>query len=111
MQAINLLTSIKDEELRHKPAVLASLLTLQEQQQNLAGAIATVQEGLQWWQNSMTAEPPQKTATVSWLRQQMVQLQLKAGQERRNMYCFQRCLHHVECMIHLTIYHIYPMAG
>ena len=85
MQAINLLASIKDEELRHKPAVVASLLTLQEQQ-NLAGAIATVQEGLQWWQNSMTAEQPEKTAAVSWLRQQMVQLQLKAGQERHQLY-------------------------
>ena len=79
LQAISILDSIKDEEVRHKPAVLATQIGLQEQQQDLAGALSTAQEGLQWWQNSMTADKPQKAAAHTWLLQQLVHLQLKTG--------------------------------
>lgn len=79
LQAISILDGINDEEVRHKPAVLATLLALQEQQQDLAGAIQRVQEGLQWWQGSMTAHKGQKAAAQTWLLQQLVQLQLKTG--------------------------------
>lgn len=69
--------SIQDPELQHKPAVLATCLALLEQGGDVAGAISRVQEGLQWWQNSMTAEPGAQAAAQSWLQQQMVHLQLK----------------------------------
>lgn len=79
VQAISILDGISDEEVRHKPAVLATQLALQEQQQDLAGAIKRSQEGLQWWQGSMTADKGQKAAAQTWLLQQLVHLQLKAG--------------------------------
>lgn len=79
LQAISILDSIKDEEVRNKPAVLATQITLQEQQQDLAGGLSTAQEGLQWWQNSMTADKSQQAAAQTWLLQQLVHLQLKTG--------------------------------
>ncbi len=90
LQAINILNGITDEEVRHKPAVLATQLALQEQQPNLAGAISTVQEGLTWWQNSMTADKTEKSTAQSWLQQQMVQLQLKAGDRQSASQAFQK---------------------
>jgi len=81
---------ITDEEVRHKPAVLATQLALQEQQPNLAGAISTVQEGLTWWQNSMTADKTEKSTAQSWLQQQMVHLQLKAGDRQSASQAFQK---------------------
>lgn len=80
MQAVSILDSISDVEVRHKPAILASQLALQEQQQDVAGAIKTAQEGLQWWQDSMTADKSEKAAAQSFLLQQLVHLQLKAGE-------------------------------
>ena len=77
VQAANILSSIQDSELQHKPAVLATCLALLEQQGDVAGAISRVQEGLHWWQSSMTAEPAAQAAAQSWLHQQMVHLQLK----------------------------------
>ena len=77
LQAASVLGSIQDPELQHKPAVLATCLSLLEQQGNVAGAISRVQEGLDWWQNSMTADKASQAAAVSWLQQQMVHLQLK----------------------------------
>ena len=78
-QAVTILSGIADEEIRFKPAVLATQLGLQEQQQDLAGALSTAQEGLQWWQNSMTAGKAEQSAAQTWLLQQIVHLQLKAG--------------------------------
>ena len=78
-QAVSILDSIEDQEVRHKPAVLATQIALQQQQQDVAGALSTAREGLQWWQNSMTAEKSQKAAAQTWLLQQLVHLQLKAG--------------------------------
>ena len=89
LQAISILDSIDDEEVRHKPAVLATQITLQEQQQDLAGALSTAQEGLQWWQNSMTADKPQKAAAQTWLLQQLVHLQLKTGNGALLFVCLQ----------------------
>lgn len=74
-----MLDSIEDEEVRHKPAVLATHISLQVQQQDLAGALSTAQEGLQWWQGSITADKSQKAAAQTWLLQQLVHLQLKTG--------------------------------
>ena len=79
LQAVSILDGISDEEVRHKPAVLASQLALQEQQQGVAGAIKTALEGLQWWQDSMTADKSEKAAAQSFLLQQLVHLHLKAG--------------------------------
>lgn len=79
LQAMSILDSINDEEVRYKPAVLATRLTLQEQQQDLAGAVRSAQEGLQWWQASMTADKSQKVAAQTWILQQLVHLQLKTG--------------------------------
>ena len=79
LQAISILDSISDEEVRHKPAVLATQLGLQEQQQDLAGALKRTEEGLQWWQGSMTAGKGQKAAAQTWLLQQLVHLHLKTG--------------------------------
>lgn len=90
VQAISILNSIADQEVRHKPAVLATQLALQEQQQNLAGAIGTVQEGITWWQHSMTAGKSEKAAAQSWLWQQMVHLQLKAGDRKAALEAFQK---------------------
>lgn len=90
LQAISILDSISDEEVRHKPAVLATQLALQEQQQDLAGAISTVQEGLQWWHNSMTADKAQKSEATTWLQQQMVHLQLKSGDRTKAIEVFQQ---------------------
>ena len=90
LQAINILSGITDEEVRHKPAVLATQLALQEQQPNLAGAISTVQEGLTWWQNSMTADKTGKATAQSWLQQQLVHLQLKAGDRQSASQAFQK---------------------
>ena len=90
LQAINILSGMTDEEVRHKPAVLATQLALQEQQLNLAGAISTVQEGLTWWQNSMTADKTEKATAQSWLQQQLVHLQLKAGDRQSASQAFQK---------------------
>lgn len=89
-QAINILSDMTDKEVRHKPAVLATQLALQEQQPNLAGAISTVQEGLAWWQNSMTADKTEKATAQSWLQQQLVHLQLKAGDRQSASQSFQK---------------------
>ena len=76
-----MLDSIDDEEVRHKPAVLATHITLQVQQQDLARALSTAQEGLEWWQGSMTADKSQKAAAQTWLLQQLLNLQLKTGDQ------------------------------
>ena len=93
LQAISILNSISDEEVRHKPAVLTTQISLQEQQQELAGALSTAQEGLQWWQNSMTADKSQKTAAQTWLLQQLVHLQLKTGDCSFLSACLQHSAH------------------
>lgn len=93
LQAISILNSISDEEVRHKPAVLATQISLQEQQQELAGALSTAQEGLQWWQNSMTADKSQKAAAQTWLLQQLVHLQLKTGDCAFLLACLQHSAH------------------
>lgn len=69
--------SIQEPELQHKPAVLATCIALLEQSEDVAGAVRTVQEALEWWQNSMTADKASQAAAESWLQQQMVHLQLK----------------------------------
>jgi len=70
--------------------VLATQITLQEQQQDLAGAVSTVQEGLSWWQNSMTADKTEKSAARSWLQQQLVHLQIKTGDRNKAAEAYQQ---------------------
>lgn len=77
MQAASILGSIQEPELQHKPAVLATCIALLEQSKDVAGAIRKVQEALDWWQNSMTADKTSQAAAESWLQQQMVHMQLK----------------------------------
>ncbi|KAK9820199.1 hypothetical protein WJX72_007419 [[Myrmecia] bisecta] len=78
-QALTVLASVGDIELQHRPAVVATRVTLAEQVGDVAGAVEAVEEALGWWKGSMRDGAAAKAEARLWLLQQLAQLQLKAG--------------------------------
>lgn len=86
--ALRLLTGLPDEAMRHQPAVVATVVSLQEQGGDQGGALQTLRSALQWWRNSMVEPPQGGQHPEHWLLQRLVEVCVASGDvaEARRLY-------------------------
>mmetsp|Transcript_5293 Transcript_5293/g.15184 ORF Transcript_5293/g.15184 Transcript_5293/m.15184 type:complete len:701 (-) Transcript_5293:233-2335(-) len=71
--ALAVLQQLPEDTLRHQPAVVATVVRLQEDAGNMEGAVQTLEAALEWWRHSMIDAPGSGAHPEHWLLQRLVQ--------------------------------------
>ncbi len=92
VQALSVLAGAGDADFQRQPAVVATRVALAEQLGDIAGAVSTVQDALQWWDGSSAqAGAGAKGEARKWLLHRLAQLQLKVRSEALSSTCRGTC--------------------